>query len=405
MSNKKLLMTMQNKRSRLFTELYHHLPLTMPKIIKLYNPNGENIFQDKLKANIAKEFLRSGKIKIIIPTYKEHQFGAVYHVLDYVAKLAGKENILVIDADSKDQTYVNVKEQGYDIVKQHNIEKCLDLKRMSHDFGVDLPLRRGKGKTLFLAAIYQDVLNLHQQHAIEFNLFSDADITNPNKFNHAMYLAWVASHYAEGKLLEVKAAQHNRNNQSVMNTIALLQTTNPTIHEYYKIISEMIWPLTGQIMRSSKFFSSTPNTLGYSTEMTINFACVDFMKTWKMKLAQVETATKCMDFTNNLIKEAAMMIGISTTMYAINEKIFKHKIQLIDMKPHHFRRLNDYLTLLENNAKEGFVASVINSASKPNEIIRIKLDRMLPSSEYLIHHGYVNMDKMAPLIKAKKKFR
>lgn len=387
----------QNKRCRLFTEFHHEPSLTSSKKIINYNVYSEQLFGNKEKLKVANAFLTSGKLKVIIPTYEEHNLGAIYKVLAYFDKILGKENIFVIDADSKDKTAEHVKQLGYEVIKQSYIEKFIDLQRISQNFSIELPLRRGKGKTLFLSAIYQTVLNLTRRNQIEFNLFSDADIRNPNKFDYARYLAWVGTQHPKDNFLEIKSAQHNRNNQSVMNTMAILQATNPTIYAYYKVIREMIWPLTGQVMRATRFIHSASNALGYGIEIITNLASVDFMEAWDMKIAQIEIPTRCEDAENTESKETAMMVGISTLLYAMNEILFKKGIKLINMKPKDYKALNEYLNDLENYSSDGFCASVISNYTKPNAFVRIYLDRMLPSANYFIQNGYVDVANLANL--------
>lgn len=394
---KKALNRIKNKlRSALFTDQYHDAPLSAKKIIFLYNQHGKKIFRDKKKLISAKNLLKSGKIRVIIPAYEEHRLGAIYDVLSYFSKIIDNKNILIIDADSKDKTSTYVKKLGYRVVEQHCIEECLDLNRIAKDFKIEIPLRQGKGKTLLLTNIYQKLNYVNDQ--VKFNLYSDADISNPYKFNHAKYLAWVASLYEPEKLLEVKAAQHNRNNQSVMNVLGILQASNEVINNYYQVIREMIWPLTGQVMRSIQLVNAVPNTLGFSTEMIVNVAVVDFMKLWNMKSAQIEISTRCQDSKNSDTKETCMMTGIGTTLFAMNEIWFKKGIHLINAKRQHYSELNQYLKFLEENSGKGFFASVIHEATRPNEIIRLPLDRLLPSVNYLINNGYVDVKKVQSLI-------
>lgn len=390
----KPLLNKKYRRSKLFTEIYHFILKAPTKYVKTYNNNGKKSFLNKHKIKIAKDFLHSGKVKVIIPAYEEHQFGAIYKVLDYFNKIIGKENILVIDADSKDKTGMYIKNKGYTVIEQHKIEKLLLLDKLKNDFNVDLTKRRGKGKTLLLTAIYLNILNLIQKQNHEFILLSDADITNPTKFNHAMYLAWVASQYSENKLIDARVAQHDRNNQAVMNMMTILHNTNPLIFYYFKVIRELIWPLTGQVIRSSRLINESPNSLGYCTEMIVNFASADLMKQWNMQLAQIEIFTKCLDFKNTLSKENAMMTGISTIIYAINEILLKKGIRIIDMQQKDFLQFNNYITQIENYTEEGFVASSINLDCEPNEIIRLKLDRLLPSAHFLVNNHYIDFEKI-----------
>lgn len=330
-----------------------------------------------------RELLSSGRVQAIIPVRNELQYGAYPFVLDYFQRVAGRDNIFVIDADSVDGSYEYARNLRIPAVRQGEIEAAYDMERIKEDFGVDLHGAPGKGRTLLAGAALLYAMDTQNP---EYYVFSDADIRNPDDFDHASWLASVAAKYESSGLLEVRAAQPNRNNQDVMNTFAAIQATNPIASEYFKGLKRIKWPLTGQMMKKPSIQFAMPNALGYGTELMGNLASIDAENVTSQARAQIDIQTRCMDGENSLEKETSMMAAISAFIVALNMEVFINGLRITDLKSADYRRLNARLSQMEKS----FEVSVISNDRFPNQSIPLRLDRVVPSARELVDGGYID---------------
>ncbi|PIZ65757.1 hypothetical protein CO051_07415 [Candidatus Roizmanbacteria bacterium CG_4_9_14_0_2_um_filter_39_13] len=367
-------------------------------IIELLNPEGAQMTEEQQVAG--REFLRNGYGRIVVPARNEYQYGEIdspfASVLRYAKSLTNPSSILVIDADSIDGTGKYAESQGIHTIRQGDIEQYFRMDKILQDFGIDR-LPRGKGRTVLAFLAYDKIYRTMFAGGADFNIFSDADISNPDVFKHPEWLAWVLSQAKPGQAYaEVCAAQHGRNNQEVMGTLTALQNNSPVTKFYHSLVRGRIWPLTGQYARRRDIMTALPNALGYGTEILYDLAICDLATGSGFSRAQVEIPDRCRDGENTPTKEAAMMAGISAMLMTIDLYAFQEGHFLTSMPPYVYQNINRHLARIE----EDFMVPAIQEMPGPNNMIPARLDRILPPVDYLVEQGYIDTDGLARYVRS-----
>jgi hypothetical protein len=377
------------QRSQLFTE---RSSAAVPSGF-IDSLNNEQATLTDAQMGQAEALLSSGAVQVMVPARNEKQFGAIQDVLSYLEGKAGSENILVIDADSTDGTGDYARGRDLETVAQSAVEACIDMDRVAEDFGIQLPIRAGKGRTMMAAVLYQRLIQADRLSRVRYNLMSDADITNTFGFDHASYLAWAASLYPPEMLVEVRAAQHDRNNQIVMDAMAALQSSNPIMRDYFLRMMETVWPLTGQMIKRPEVMQASVNNVGYATEIISGMSAVDYENAHPgTRRAQIEVPERCRDGANSDQKENEMMVGISNTVVTLNQYVFSQGLRLNQMRPEDYRRLNAAF-----RAADPLYVPTIDMKTGENMLSAIRADVFMPPVTYLIDNGYVDLGRVAKL--------
>lgn len=351
--------------------------------------------QPQLKT-LARDYLKSGKVGAVIPVRNEMRFGALPGVLHYAADLVGKDNVLVIDADSTDTSVQEADRIGLRVVTQQEVEDCLDGERIHHDFGITWPLPQGKGRTMTSFAIFNAVAQPKYLPDLRRWAASDGDITNPWHFDHFTWLAYIATQDPNEQYIQIRAAQPNRNNQTALTSIAGLQGGSEAGRFYYHRLKGIKWLLTGQHMIQPIGINDSVNVTGYGTEIADDLSLADLAARENKQIAQIEIPVRCIDGGNDAPKEEAMMFGLTQTIDALNEIVFqganKH---ILSMSPRIYRRLNAELRRREMGIGGNHItAPIISYEPGPNIEAPVRLDQFLPPARYLKDRGYVNIAKV-----------
>jgi len=345
--------------------------------------------KDVQKESTRKEllrFLRSPDFEVQLPTWNEAD--TLGPILEYLVEQLGDPNkIVVMDADSDDNSAEVARRHGARVVLQSDMYKCIKQDKFSDILQEKRP--RGRGMTLFAFWLYRFLI---QETYPRYACFVDTDIRNFREYDPLPFLAYPIVTEKKKNFLHVKVAKPGRGNEPVMSARCTLRAINDLGRRYFEQLSRDMWMLSGEYVVQPEHARTMPHATRSFVDTLISIYLADLAHEDGGQIALVAIPNSRLDKKNDNRKEQLIMYSISTNAVAF--VCFgkpASKLTLTDIRHLNREVFNRY----------SLYPLIPDEPGLPMQATAIMNDRIIPSVQQLVENGLVIPDQVK---KMKKKY-
>lgn len=303
----------------------------------------------------------------------------------------------VINAASHAENVAAAREGGAIVIDQDDVFTAVNWDKLLPILNRDArPVgRAGKGFTVLAGHLVLAALGLPSS-ALVYQ--SDAEIEHYDRYNPLSRLLTVLD--AEPTVRHAKMAKHGRNNETSMAARAMLQNLFrmpyswiPThVRRYAKEVFEATgadkWMLTGEWISSADMVTSRLLATGYLEETFQAVWSVHAPACGAQNVRYVANPHDRADGANSARKEDVMMESIS---------IFLHALVMHGRAPSTWN-LRDIQEFNRTVMPELGTLPIIGQDNGPVHVHEIKSERIMPSVNMLLRHGFVDLEKVREIV-------
>jgi len=257
------------------------------------------------------EFLRSKDFSVQLPTWNEGD--TVGGILDHMIKqMGGPERILLMDANSTDNTAEVARDRGVKPILQADVYKCVKSDKLFDVLDEQNP--RGRGMTIYAFWLYRTLIT---EEFPTYTCFVDTDIRNFPEYDPLPFMAYPIVTRPDENFISVKVAKPGRGNEPVMCGRCILQVFGKLGERYFNRLARDMWMISGEYVVQPKLMKSMPHATRSFVDTITSFDLADLAEGGKGKLALVAVPNSRLDKKNDNMKEQVILYSIPVNMAAL----------------------------------------------------------------------------------------